>query len=105
MLASVAFLAFLALAEGFFSAPPALTPGGWLAVGFIGIASGVGYYLWLWALKSSTPTRVTVFLALGPVTAALLGVAILDEPLSLRLALGVGCVTLGLWLAHRPERP
>ncbi len=62
MLASVAFLAVLAAAEGFFDAPLRITPAGWLAVGFIGVSSGVGYWLWLWALTNATPTRVTVFL-------------------------------------------
>ena len=45
--------------------------GGWLAILFIGVSSGVGYYLWLFALRHATPTRVTVFLALSPLTAAL----------------------------------
>src|SRR5438552_16337189 len=55
MLASVAFLALLAAREGFFSVAPALTGAGWLAVLFIGANSGVGYYLWLWALGHTTP--------------------------------------------------
>ncbi len=69
MFASVGFLALLAAGEGFFSTPLRFTWGGWLAVLFIGVSSGLGYYLWLWALSRTTPTRVTVFLALSPVTA------------------------------------
>ena len=42
MLASVGFLAVLAAAEGFFATLPHLTEGGWLAVAFIGVSSGVG---------------------------------------------------------------
>ena len=45
MLALVGFLAGLAAREGFFRAWPRFTPGGWLAVLFIGLSSGVGYYL------------------------------------------------------------
>lgn len=104
MLASVGFLALLAAAEGFFSAPPRVTASGWLAIGFIGISSGVGYYCWLWALNHATPTRVTVFLALSPITAALLGAAMLAEPISAATLLGLACVVLGLWLAHREPR-
>jgi drug/metabolite transporter (DMT)-like permease len=104
MLASVAFLAFLAAGEGFFHAWPRFTAAGWLAVVFIGISSGVGYYLWLWALNHTTPTRVTVFLALSPVTAAGLGALLLAEPLSTPFLMGLTSVALGLWLAHR-ERP
>jgi drug/metabolite transporter (DMT)-like permease len=101
MLASVGFLALLAAGEGFFHSWPRFTAGGWLAVVFIGISSGIGYYLWLWALNHTTPTKVTVFLALSPVTAAGLGAALLAERLSALCLLGLVCVALGLWLAHR----
>ena len=100
MLASVGFLAVLAAAEGFFAALPRFTAGGWLAVVFIGISSGVGYYLWLWALGHATPTQVTVFLALSPVTAAGLGALLLGEGISTMSLLGLAAVALGLWLAH-----
>src|SRR2546428_9750054 len=66
MLASVGFLAMLAGSEGFFNAAPRLTPGGWAAVAFIGVGSGVGYYIWLWALSHATATEVTAFLSLSP---------------------------------------
>jgi drug/metabolite transporter (DMT)-like permease len=102
MLASVAFLAVLAGGEGFFGSPPRFTAGGWLAVAFIGVGSGVGYFLWLWALNHTTPTKVTVFLALSPLTAAWLGSLILAESISPMFALGLGGVALGLWLAHWP---
>lgn len=101
MLASVGFLAVLAAPQGFFVEPPALTTGGWLAVVLIGLSSGVGYWLWLWALRNSSPTRVTVFLALGPGTAFLLGALFLGEPASLLSLLGLAAVAIGLWLAHR----
>ena len=102
MLASVGFLAILAAGEGFFGAFPRFSAGGWAAVVFIGLSSGIGYYLWLWALNHATPTRVTVFLALSPVTAAGLGAALLGERLSIGLLLGLACVALGLWLAYLP---
>ena len=104
MLASVGFLALLAVREGFFVSWPHFTPGGWLAVVFIGISSGIGYYLWLWALNHTSPTQVTVFLALSPVTAAGLGALLLAEPVSSLSLLGLICVAIGLWLAHRPGR-
>jgi len=104
MLASVAFLTPLAAAEGFFDSRPGFTPGGWLAVVFIGLSSGGGYYLWLWALHHATPTQVTVFLALSPVTAAALGVWLLGEPVSPLAALGFVSVAAGLGLAHVQPR-
>jgi drug/metabolite transporter (DMT)-like permease len=101
MLSSVGFLALLAAAEGFFDAWPGFTTGGWLAILFIGASSGIGYYLWLWALNHTTPTKVTVFLALSPITATLLGAVLLAEGLSTMALMGLIGVALGLWLAHR----
>ena len=101
MLASVGFLAVLAAGEGFFADWPSLTGGGWAAVLFIGLSSGVGYFLWLWALGNAPATEVTVFLSLSPFTAAVLGALLLAERITTPLALGLGCVGLGLWLAHR----
>jgi len=105
MLASVGFLALLAAGEGFYAAWPRFTAGGWVAVIFIGVSSGVFFYLWLWALERTTATRVTVFLALSPITAAGLGALLLGEPLTLLLLGGLGGVVLGLCLAHWPGRP
>ena len=68
---------------------------------FIGVSSAVGYYLWLWALAHTTPTRVAMFLAVSPVTAALLGWLLLAEALSGLFLLGLACVAGGLLLAHR----
>lgn len=101
MLASVAVLGVLAAGEGFFHSLPSFTASGWLAVLFIGISSGGGYYLWLWALNHASPTEVTVFLALSPVTATGLGALFLAERVSSASVLGLACVAVGLWLAHR----
>ena len=101
MLASVGFLAVLAVPEGFFGVLPRFSAGGWLAVLFIGAGSGIGYYLWLWALHHASATEVTVFLALSPITAAWLGALVLGEETSPASMLGLGLVALGLWLAHR----
>ena len=101
MLASVGILAVLAVGEGFYAEGPRFSADGWAAVVFIGISSGIFFYVWLWALEHSTATRATVFLALSPVTAAGLGALLLGEPLTPLLLLGLACVVFGLWLAHR----
>jgi drug/metabolite transporter (DMT)-like permease len=80
-------------------APARLSGGAWAAIVFIGLSSGGGYVLWLWALKTIAATRVTVFLALSPVTAAVLGVALLGEPVTAGMIAGVACVGVGLWVA------
>ncbi|MGF9757344.1 DMT family transporter [Microvirga sp. 0TCS3.31] len=101
MLASVVFLAGPAGLEGLFTEGTRLDERGWIVVLLIGLSSGIGYVLWLWALKHTTPTRVTVFLSLSPVTASLLGALILDEPFTLDVFLGLAGVVGGLWLATR----
>lgn len=103
MLASVGFLAILATWEGAWTQWEGYSARGWAAVLFIGVSSGIGYFGWLWALRHASPTRVTVFLGLSPVTAALLGALLLAEPVTLPLLLGLAVLLVGLWLAHRPE--
>jgi drug/metabolite transporter (DMT)-like permease len=100
MLASVVFLALLAASEGFFNAVPHFTLEGWFAVFFIGFGSGIGYYLWLWALNNTSPTKVTLFLSLNPITAAGLGAFFLGEKITLMLLMGIICVIIGLGMAH-----
>ena len=100
MLASVVALALVAASQGFFGTPPRFTPAGWLAVGFIGVSSGVGYYLWLWALRHASAIRVAVFLALSPVSATILGALALAETPSPTSLIGLVCIAIGIWLAQ-----
>lgn len=103
MLASVGFL-LLSIPEGLFAGWRGYSAQGWAAVLFIGVSSGIFYAVWLWALRHASPTRVTIFLGLSPVTAGLFGALVLAEPLTLPLLAGLAILLLGLWLAHRPER-
>ena len=107
MFASVVFLSVLAAAEGLFDGSFAINSAAWGAVAFIGVSSAIGYWLWLWALKHTTPTRVTVFLSLSPVTAAFLGLLVLGEPLTAGIIFGLFAVVGGLWTATRipPAKP
>jgi drug/metabolite transporter (DMT)-like permease len=102
MLASVAFLALIALGEDWPAQISRLGPIPWFVVAFIGVSSAIGYFWWLYALKHESPTRVTVFLALNPVTAALLGWALLGERLPPQMMAAVVLIALGLWLATHP---
>jgi drug/metabolite transporter (DMT)-like permease len=99
MLASVLFLAVLATSEHWTQRLAGISAPAWAAVAFIGVSSGVGYFWWLYALKHESPTRVTVFLALNPVTAALLGWALLGEPLPAVALAALAMIAIALWLA------
>lgn len=101
MAASVVFLVVAAAGEQWPSRIAAIAAPAWAAIVFIGVASAVGYYLWLYALKHESPTRVTVFLALNPVTAAVLGAVLLGERLHPALLVALALIAAGLWLSAR----
>lgn len=95
-------LAPVALWQGLPLHTATITPAGWVAVAFLGSFGGaLGFGLWIWALRRSTPSRVAVFMALNPITAIALGVLLLGEPLSLRLFLALTAVLGGIHLANR----
>ena len=104
MMASVFVLAAFAGAEDWTHRVSGFSPGAWAAIFFVGVSSAVGYFWWLYALKHESPTRVTVFLALNPMTAALLGWLLLGEPLQATTLGALLLIALGLWLATRPTR-
>jgi drug/metabolite transporter (DMT)-like permease len=101
MLSSVIFLAVPAAGEHWPSRVATFSATAWAATGFIGLSSGIGYFAWLYALKHESPTRVTVFLALNPPTAALLGWVLLSEPVHGGIVAALVLVGAGLWLATR----
>ncbi|TFZ08103.1 DMT family transporter [Ramlibacter humi] len=106
MAASVAALALLALPEAWPTRVTTFSGTSWAAIVFIGLSSGIGYFWWLYALKHESPTRVTVFLALNPVTAALLGWALLGERPAPASWAALALIAAGLWLATRtPDNP
>jgi drug/metabolite transporter (DMT)-like permease len=79
----------------------------WTAVASLGLfAAALSFYLWVFALERTTPTRVASTITVNPVTAALLAVPLLGEPIGLNLVLGLAAVGAGIWLAstERPSR-
>jgi drug/metabolite transporter (DMT)-like permease len=100
MAAAAGALLILALWDDLLVSPSRLTAAQWAATIFIGISSGVFYVVWLWALKTVAATRVTVFLSLSPITAIILGVTLLGEPVTAGMIAGVACVAAGLWVAN-----
>ncbi len=102
MAAAVVALSVPAFFEGFLTTAPRLTATGWLTIILVGVSSGAFYYLWVWTLSRTTATRVAMFLALSPITAALLGWLFLGEAITPGLVAGLVAVAAGLVLAHRP---
>lgn len=81
----------------------ALSPAHLAIVLFLGSCGGaIAYFLWGWALRHATPTRVAIFLSLNPVTAALCGAWFLQEALSVQMAFGLAFVISGIFIVNRP---
>jgi drug/metabolite transporter (DMT)-like permease len=100
MAAAAAALLVPAALDDLFIAPAQLSASAWGAIVFIGLSSGSFYVLWLWALKNIAASRVTVFLSLSPITAIVLGVTLLGEPVTAGIIAGAACVAAGLWVAN-----
>ena len=79
---------------------PSLMALAWL----ITIGGVVCFYLWIWALEHTAPSRVSIAVTLNPIAAAAFGALVLGEPLTSQLAVGLLGVVIGLALANWPAR-
>jgi drug/metabolite transporter (DMT)-like permease len=104
MAAAVVVLAVVAPFESAAARLPQLGARSWAAIAFIGVSSGIGYFLWLWALRHAAASRVSLFLSLSPLTAMLLGALLLGEPLQATLIAALALVAAGLWVAQDRTR-
>ena len=72
----------------------------WTAVAYlVVIGAALTFFLWVFALARTTPTRVANAFTLNPVTAAIVAAILLGEPIGLNLVAGVAAVFAGIWLA------
>ena len=74
---------------------PALAGTLYLAV----VITALGYIAWNWALARMEAARAAPFLTVQPVVGALLGAAVLGDPVSIYTGLGGGLIVVGLWLS------
>jgi drug/metabolite transporter (DMT)-like permease len=59
------------------------------------------YLLWFWLVRHYPATRLAAFTLLTPVFGLLMGVLLLGEPVTARLLLALGGVTVGMVLVNR----
>lgn len=77
----------------------------WTADGIVlgtvsgGLASGIGYVTWYTILPRITSTQAGILQLLVPILATLAGIAILDEPFTMRLAFAAVAIISGVALA------
>jgi drug/metabolite transporter (DMT)-like permease len=77
----------------------------WLAAAYLGaFGSALTFYLWAFALAHTTPTRVAISVTVNPITASLVGAALLNEPLRWNLVGGIVTVFVGIWIATTAGR-
>jgi drug/metabolite transporter (DMT)-like permease len=68
------------------------------------VITALGYVAWNWALARVEAARAAAFLTVQPVVGALLGAAVLGDPVSVYTGVGGLLIVAGLWLsaAARP---
>jgi drug/metabolite transporter (DMT)-like permease len=81
---------------------------GWGAVIYMGVlASALSYVLYFWVLRYMTPARLGAVTYLQPVGATLLGLVLLGEPITRRVAFGGLLIIAGVYAieshAHEPQ--
>ncbi len=72
----------------------------WFTAVYLGaFGSALTFYLWAFALERTTPTRVAISVTVNPVTASLVGAALLQEPVRWNLVAGIVTVFVGILIA------
>src|SRR6185436_3360472 len=97
--------ALLAWHSGGFAATQGFDAAQWIAVLCLGIFGGAAaFYLWVYALERTTPTRVANTMTINPIAASLLAAVLVGEPLGVNLLVGIGAVGFGIWIASTEGR-
>jgi drug/metabolite transporter (DMT)-like permease len=77
----------------------------WIAIVYLGVGgAALTFFLWVFALARTTPTRVANTITLNPVTAAIVAALLLGEPIGSNLVIGIVGVFAGIWLASTEPR-
>ena len=93
-------LVAVAAASGGFAVTSAFSAGQWIAVAYLGAFGGAAaFFLWVLALRMTTPTRVANTMTVNPIAASLLAALLVGEPIGWNLGVGLVAVAAGIWLA------
>lgn len=100
MLVGSALLAAISLWRGGFRLLAEMDSVQLAAIGWLGIGGGAAaFFLWVYALGRTTPTRTAIAAMVNPIVAGTLGAVLLGEPLPLSFAIGLVLVFTGIWIA------
>jgi len=106
--AGSAAVSLLGLVAGGFASLGEFDTAHWAAAAYLGIFGGaLTFFLWVFALSRTTPTKVTNTITLNPLTAAIVATFLVGEPIGLSLAVGIAAVFTGILIAStdRPSAP
>jgi drug/metabolite transporter (DMT)-like permease len=99
-------LVAVATASGGFAVARSFATAQWVAVLYLGAFGGAAaFFLWVLALRMTTPTRVANTMTVNPIAASLLAAIIVAEPIGWNLVIGLIAVGAGIWLASSAARP
>jgi drug/metabolite transporter (DMT)-like permease len=72
----------------------------WTAALFLGVVPGaLGFFLWVYAVQRTTPTRAAATITVSPISAGALAALLLSEPFGIGLMAGAVAVAAGIWIA------
>lgn len=74
----------------------------WMGIGYLGFFGTVVGFIWYYqGIRSIGPSRAGLFINFVPVSAIILGILILHEPVTASLFVGAALVTTGAFLTNR----
>jgi drug/metabolite transporter (DMT)-like permease len=89
-----------ALAGGGFASTSDFGAGQWTAVVYLAVfGAALTFFLWVFALARTTPTKVTSTITLNPLTASIAATFLVGEPIGLYLLIGIAAVFTGILIA------
>jgi drug/metabolite transporter (DMT)-like permease len=72
----------------------------WIACAYLAvICAALSFYLWAYALGKTSPTLVALSVTFNPITASIFGALLLNEPITLNVAIGLIAVIAGIVIA------
>jgi drug/metabolite transporter (DMT)-like permease len=96
-------IAVMLVWQGDYSGFARIDATGWAAVLWLMTLGGAGtFFLWIWALEHAAPSRVALAVTFNPIAAMILGALVLQEPVTWRLAVGLGGIVGSLALVNGP---
>jgi drug/metabolite transporter (DMT)-like permease len=100
MAAGGSALVLVSLVSGGVIALTGFAPKEWITAVYLAAGGGaLAFFLWVYALQHASPTRVANTMTVNPLVAGLLAAALLGEPITPALVVGLVAVLAGIWLA------